>query len=128
LSVERTHAKGLIQLGTGTCTLFEDCTFLTRIGDGDPYFLEIENASGLGQAIFKRCMFLSMSTNMATRMAAAVLCTGGTTFMVAFDNECSFAGVTTLAADADMPYLWLPHNFAATADEFNLIALNTQQA
>lgn len=125
LSVERTHAKGLIQLGTGTCSLFEDCTFLTRIGDADPYFVEVENTSGLGQAIFKNCGFYCMSTNMATKMEHVFAFTGSTTYMVAIDPNCQFYGVTHMSTSAN-PYIWRPTVFAASDDSLNLIALTSE--
>jgi hypothetical protein len=125
LSVERTHAKGLIQLGTGTCSLFEDCTFLTRIGDADPYFFEIENTSGLGQLLLKNCGFYSMSTNMATKMEHAFHYTGSTTWMTAIDQNCQFYGITHMSASA-CPYNWRPTVFAATDDSLNLIAITSE--
>jgi len=126
LSVARSGANALITLGSGTCVLFEDCIFMTKISANTPYFFTINNAAGLGFAIFKRCQFLCMSDNMATAMAVAFNMTGGTTWANVFDSGCQFNGVTHLGASGKGGYFWPGgRQFTATADELALISLNT---
>ena len=125
-SVDRSGACPLVTLGSGTCTLFENCIFLSRISATTPYFFTVNNTSGLGFAIFRKCQFIAMSTNMATKMAVAFNMTGGTTWANVFDNDCQFNGVTHLGASGKGGYFWPGASvFAATADELSLISLNT---
>lgn len=124
LSIDRTGAAPLVTLGPGTCTLFKDCIFMTKIGGTGPFFFSIQNTTGLGQAFFQNCKFLAMSTNRLYEMAYAFTFTGGSTFMVHLDTQCSFAGVTRVVADAYTDYVWMGRTFPSSADEFNLIAKN----
>jgi hypothetical protein len=125
-SVARSAANPLVTLGSGTCTLFENCIFMSKISETTPYFFTVNNASGLGFAIFKGCQFLAMSDNMATKMAVAFNMTGGTTWANVFDINCTFNGVANIGASGKGGYFWNGPRFtAASADEFQLISLNT---
>jgi hypothetical protein len=125
-SVDRSTATALVVLGSGTCTLFDNCIFISRISDTDPYMFTINNASGLGFAIFRNCQFIALSTNMATTMAAAFNMTGGTTWANIFDANCQFSGIAKIGASGKGGYMWPgPRQFASTADEFALISLNS---
>lgn len=126
MSVPRGAANPLITLGSGTCTLFDNCIFMSKISATTPYFFTVNNASGLGFAFFKGCQFIAMSDNMATKMAVAFNMTGGTTWANVFDNNCQFSGVTHIGATGKGGYFWPGASvFAATADELSLISLNT---
>jgi len=125
LSIECSSTSTLFTLGSGTCTLFENCIFLRRISAGTATFGIVNNASGLGMAIFKNCQFLSMSTNMATAMTVAFTVTGATTWANVIDAQTTLNGCGLWAASAQQKYFWLPQYGAAVADEFTQVATNT---
>jgi hypothetical protein len=124
-TIGRDEVTPNVQLGPGTLTFFEDCTFLTCLTDGDPVFVNVVNTSGRTSAFFKRCTFMAFSPNHAVAQTVAFAFTGGASSDLVFDDECHLVNVTNWAASASHKYLWLPTYFAATADELNHISKNT---
>jgi hypothetical protein len=122
---DRTGANSLLSLGAGTDTTFDDCLFLTRVGATTPFFAEILNTSGVTRAFFNRCKFVALSTNNGFAMADAFNFTGQATCFMVFDSGCQFVGVTELAVSASLKFIWTPRQFPSSADELNLISLNT---
>ena len=105
--------------------MFEDCIFLCNLSDTDPVFVAVTNSSGYTWAMFKRCTFFAFSANHAAAMAVAFKFSAGFSADILLDADCSFNNVTKLAASASMKYIWTPTVFAATADELNLLAINS---
>jgi hypothetical protein len=124
-TVPRDEITPNVTLGAGSLTVFEDCIFLAALTDTEPTFVNVLNTSGYTWAIFKRCQFLAFSANHANAMAVAFTFSSGSSADIVLDPGCSFNNVTKLAASASMKYIWTPTNFAATADELNLIAINS---
>jgi hypothetical protein len=105
--------------------VFENCTFILNATDTDPYFVALANTSGVLMTEFIGCRFICLSDNMAVAAAVAFTVSSGSTCLTTLDQNCEFINVTKLAASASMKYLWTPTVFAATADELNLIAINS---
>lgn len=124
-TIDLTTNNSLVSLAAGSITTWEDCIFLCRISATTPHFFEVLNTSGITRANFKRCQFICLATNMATTMAQAFTFTGGATCAMVFDSECQFVNVTELALSASLGYIWTPRQFPSSADELNLISLNT---
>jgi hypothetical protein len=117
-----------VTLGPGTITVFDNCLFTAAVDDTDPYFIAVTNSSSYTQAFFNNCKFLAFSPNHAAKMAVAFTFSAGATGYstdIVLDQNCTFAGVTKLAISDCMKYIWVPTVFAATADELNLIAINS---
>jgi hypothetical protein len=124
-TIDRDELTPNVTLGEATYTVFENCIFTMSIADTDPYFIAVANAGGNTQAFFKNCMFYAMNPNHSSAAAVAFTFSGGSTAAMILDSNCTFANVTKLAASASMKYIWAPTVFAATADELNLIAINS---
>lgn len=124
-TIERDELTPNVTLGAGTITIFDECIFTCALTDTDPYFIAVANTSGYTQAYFRKCQFLAFSANQANKAAVAFTFSGGSSADMVLDASCTFAGVTKLAASASMKYIWAPTVFAATADELNLIAINS---
>lgn len=124
-TIERDEATPNVTLGPETITTFENCIFTCALTDTDPYFIAVTNSSGATQAFFKNCMFFAFSANQANKAAVAFKFSAGSSADMVLDSNCTFAGVTKLAISASMKYIWAPTVFAATADELNLIAINS---
>lgn len=124
-TIGRDEASPNVTLGPGTLTTFDECLFLVNLTDGDPVFVKVENTSGYTWARFKSCTFMAFNANYATKMTYAFTFTGGSSANMTFTPDCTFQNVAHLAAAANHPYLWLPTMFAATADELNMLSLNT---
>lgn len=124
-SIGRDELTPNVTLGAETITVFDDCTFLMAIDDTDPYFIAVANSAGYTQAYFNRCKFIAFSSNQANKAAVAFTFSAGYSADIVLDAGCTFAGVTKVAASASMKYIWMPTVFAATADELNLIAINS---
>lgn len=124
-TIERDELTPNVTLGAGTKTVFENCLFIMALTDTDPYFVAVANTSSYTTAFFKGCQFFAFSSNQANKAAVAFTFSGGSSCDIVLDQTCSFNGVTKVAASASMKYLWMPTVFAATADELNLIAINS---
>jgi len=117
LSVARSLGNCNVALGVGTCTLFRNCTFLAYLGADTPYFVQVENTSGLTEVAFENCKFYAMSSSMNTAMAEAIKLTGSATCRVYLDPLCAFDNVTLLTADATKAYVRVPASYTATAND-----------
>ena len=124
-TITRDELTPNVTLGAGTITIFDDCTFLMAIDDTEPYFVAVTNSSSYTQAYFNRCKFICFSSNQAAKAAVAFTFSAGYSCDIVLDAGCTFAGVTKVASSASMHYIWMPTVFAATADELNLIAINS---
>ena len=124
-TIERDELTPNVTLGPGTLTIFNNCTFLCALTDTDPYFVAVANTSGYTEAYFNNCKFRAFSSNQANKCAVAFTFSGSASADVHLDQLCSFSGVTHLAVTGSMKYIWAPTVFAATADELNLLAINT---
>lgn len=124
-TIDRDEVTPNVTLGAETYTVFEDCIFTMSIADTDPYFIAVTNSAGNTQAWFKNCLFYAMNANHAAAAAVAFTFSAGYTAAMILDSGCSFCNVTKLAASASMKYIFAPTVFAATADELNLIAINS---
>lgn len=124
-TTDRDELTPNVTLGPETLTVFDNCIFCMSIADTDPYFVAVANTSGVTRAYFNNCKLYAMNGNHASAAAVAFTFSGGSTAAMILDANCSFANVTKLAASASMKYIWAPTVFAATADELNLIAINS---
>jgi len=124
-SIDRDELTPNVTLGAATYTVFENCIFTMSIEDTEPYFIAVANTTGNTQAWFKNCQFYAMNANHASAAAVAFTFSGGSTAAMILDPNCSFNNVTKLAVSASMRYIFTPTVFAATADELNLIAINS---
>jgi hypothetical protein len=124
-TIERDEVSPNITLGAGTITVFNNCIFTCALTDTDPIFVSVANTSGYTVAHFNNCKFFAFSSNHANAMAVAFVFTSGSSCDIHFDQNCSFANVTHIAATGSMKYIWAPTVFAATADELNLLAINS---
>ncbi len=124
-TIERDELTPNVTLGAGTITVFDNCIFTCALTDTDPYFVAVANTSGYTNAFFNNCKFFAFSANHANKAAVAFTFSGGSSADIVLDQLCTFAGVTEIAASASMKYIWMPTVFAATADELNLIAINS---
>lgn len=124
-TIDRDELAPTVKLGPGT-HVFEDCIFDMSIGaDTDPYHVLFDNTSGSTEVWFKNCQFHAFSANQAAKAAVCFTFSAGYSADVIIDSQCSFSGFTNLAVTGSMKYLWLPTIFAATADERNLIMINS---
>jgi hypothetical protein len=124
-TIERDELTPNVTLGAGTLTYFNNCLFLCALTDTDPYFVAVENTTGYTQAYFNNCKFLAFSANHANKAAVAFTFSGASSADIILDQLCAFSGVTHLAVTGSMKYIWTPTIFAATADELNLININS---
>jgi uncharacterized protein (DUF697 family) len=131
-TIDRAGAYPNVELGVPagdsySYTVFENCTFLASISAGSPMFMNILNGTASREiyAEFINCRFIATSSNMATSMTYGFTFAGGYTTGLFFDSGCQFYGVSELAASANLKYIWTPRQFPASADELNLISLNT---
>lgn len=123
-SITRTQTAPNMRLA-GTDNVFEDCIFLMAIaGNTTPYFINFNNVTTMN-AYFKRCLFYVFSANHAAKAAVAFTFAAGASADIVLDAGCSFCGVSELAVTGSLKYIWAPTVFAATADELNLIAINS---
>lgn len=124
-TIDRDELTPNVTLGPETYTVFENCIFTMSIADTDPYFIAVTNSAGNTQAFFRNCLFYAMNGNHAAAAAVAFTFSAGSTAAMILDSGCSFCNTTKLAASASMKYIFAPTVFAATADELNLIAINS---
>lgn len=125
-TIGRDEVSPNVTLGAGTITVFEKCIFTCAIDDTDPIFIKVDNTSGYTQAYFLDCIFAVFSANQANKMAVAFdFAAADFSADMYLSPGCTFQGVTKLAASAEMKHIWCPTVFAATADELNLIAINS---
>lgn len=124
-TIERDELTPNVTLGAETITVFDNCIFTCALTDTDPYFIKVANTAGYTQAYFNNCKFLAFSANQANKAAVVFTFTAGYSADMVLDPLCTFAGVTHLAVTGSMKYIWAPTVFAATADELNLIAINS---
>lgn len=124
-TIGRDETSPNVTLGAGTHTIFENCTFLCMLTDGDPVFIAVENASGVTHADFINCRFIAISENMLTSMTYAFKFSAGSTAIMSIDAASTFVNVAHLATSANMKYIWTPTVFAATADELNKLSINS---
>ena len=115
-TIGRDEVTPNVRLGPGTLTVFEDCTFLLNLTDGDPLFVKVLNTSGYTWANFKRCSFMAFNSNYAVAQTVAFKFTGGDSCAMVFDNQCTFQNVAALADAAEDQYIWLPRTFSTTTD------------
>lgn len=115
--------------GTGAelLTIFNQCTFVLFATDTDPYFISAVNADGLLVAQFNGCKFICVSNNNAVKAAQVCTVSGAAPAAVYlnFDSNCEFVNVSHYVAAARTASVHMPTVFAATADELNLIAINS---
>lgn len=124
-TIDRDEAAPTLKLGPGT-HVFEDCIFDMSIGsDTDPYHVLFDNSSGSTEVWFKNCQFHAFSVNQSAKAAVCFTFSAGSSADVIIDPNCSFSGFTNLTVSASHKYLWLPTTFAATADERDLIMINS---
>jgi len=123
-TIDRDEVAPTLKIGPGF-NMFEDCTFVMSISDTDPYHILFDNSSASTEVWFKNCQFHAFSANQANKAAVAFTFSGGYSADIVLDSRCSFSGITKIAASASMKYVWMPTVFAATADELNLISINS---
>lgn len=124
-TTDRDEKTPNVTLGPETLTVFDNCIFTMSIADTDPYFVAVTNSSGTTRAYFNNCKFYAFSSNHAAAAAVAFTFSAGSSADMILDANCSFSNVTKLAVSASMKYIWTPTVFAATADELNLISINS---
>jgi len=122
-TIGRDEVSPNITLGAGTLTIFENCTFLCNLSDGDPVFVKVENSSGYTWAIFKSCTFMAFNSNYATAMTKAFHFTGGSSCAMVFTPDCVFQNVTNLSAADKDQYIWLPRTFSTTTDTEAMVSV-----
>lgn len=123
-TIDRDEVAPTLKLGPGV-HVFEDCLFTMSIADTDPYHILIDNTSASTEVWFKNCQFHAFSANQAAKAAVAFTFSSTYSADIIIDANCSLSGITKWAASASMKFLWLPTVFAATADELNLIDINS---
>lgn len=123
-TIDRDEAAPTLKLGPGV-HVFDDCLFTMSISDTDPYHVLFDNSEGSTEVWFRNCQFHAFSANQAAKAAVAFTFSAGSSADVILDSRCSFSGITKIAASASMKYIWMPTVFAATADELNLIDINS---
>lgn len=125
-TIARDEVTPNVTLGAGTITVFEKCIFTCALTDTDPIFVKVDNTSGYTVAYFIDCIFAAFSENRANKMAVAFdFAAEDFSADMYLSPGCTFQGITKLAASAEMKHIWTPTVFAATADELNMIAINS---
>lgn len=115
-TIGRDEVTPNVQLGAGTLTYFENCTFLCNLTDGDPVFVKADNTSGYTWAIFKDCTFHAFNANYATGMTAAFTFSGGSSCAMMFKGNNDFINVSAISDTAYDQYIWLSRRFVTTTD------------
>jgi hypothetical protein len=108
--------------------IFEDCLFfMNAAASPSVYFLGVEAGIGEGSAIFLNCHFI----NTGTALTYAIAGTGLGSYVMYFDNRCSFVGCTDIVEVAYEAYVYcgginMPVNQVNTASSklFNMMATN----
>lgn len=124
-TTDRDELTPNVTLGPETLTVFDNCIFTMSIADTDPYFIAVTNSSGTTRAYFNNCKFYAFNPNHAAAAAVAFTFSAGSSADMILDANCTFANVSHLAVTGSMKYIWAPTVFAATADELNLLAINS---
>uniref|UniRef100_A0A6H1ZP21 Pectate lyase n=1 Tax=viral metagenome TaxID=1070528 RepID=A0A6H1ZP21_9ZZZZ len=122
-TIGRDEASPNVTLGVGTLTVFDNCTFLCNLTDGDPLFFSVENTSGYTWAQFRNCMFMAFNSNYATAMTKAFEMTGGASCAMVFDPLCVFQNVTALSDATDDTFIWYPVTFSTTTDTAAMLSV-----
>ena len=124
-TMPRDEVSPNLVVGAGTHTKIRNSAFHAMLTDTDPVFVKVENTSGVTQIDFENCLFSAMSVNMAVKAAVAFVFTGGATCVITIDKNTRFVNVSNLAVTGSMKYIWTPTSWNATADELNLISINS---